>query len=88
MPENRQKKEKNDLTGPLISNKWTRGLGGVSATTPDLRLSRVFRGGSTFKTEVLHIWRVRFRTSKPGMGHSIETALCSEPRHSREVCQY
>ena len=55
MPENRQKKEKNDLTDPLISNKWIRGPSGVSATTPDLRLSRGFRGGSTSKGAALHI---------------------------------
>ncbi len=39
-PENRQKKEKNDLTGPLISNKWTRGRSGLWATNPGLGLRR------------------------------------------------
>ena len=49
MPENRQEKEKNDLTGPLISNRWPIDLGGLWATTPDLGLSRGWRGDFTFQ---------------------------------------
>ena len=55
MPENRHKKEKNGLTGPLIFDKWTRGPGGLWATSPDLRLREGSTLGSTFKQGRLHI---------------------------------